>query len=73
MYRTLLHEFGHYVHYFEQVEKPGYGDEEFDEWEKRNDIYTNLPKKEKEKFANNYADRIKSELIKKGVIPFKPL
>lgn len=73
LYRTLLHEFGHYVHYLEQVEKPGAEDEEFDEWEKRNDIYVNLPKEEKEKFANNYADKIKSELIRKGVIPFKPL
>lgn len=73
LYRTLLHEFGHYVHYLEQVEKPGHEDEGFDEWEKRNDIHVNLPKEEKEKFANNYADKIKSELIKKGVIPFKPL
>ena len=61
------------MHYLEQVEKPGHIDEEFDEWEKRNDIHVNLPKEEKEKFANNYADKIKSELIKKGVIPFKPL
>lgn len=73
LYRTLLHEFGHYVHYLEQVVKPGSEDEEFEEWEKRNDIHVNLPKEEKEKFANNYADRIKSEFIKKGVIPFNPL
>ncbi len=73
LYRTLLHEFGHYVHYLEQVEKLGHEDEKIDEWEKRNDIHVNLPKEEKEKFANNYADKIKSELIKKRVIPFKPL
>lgn len=73
LYRTLLHEFGHYVHYLEQVEKPGLEDEEFDEWEKRNDIHVNLPKEEKEKFANNYANKLKSEFIKKGVIPFNQL
>jgi hypothetical protein len=70
LYRTLIHEFGHYVHYLESVERPETEDEEFEDWEKRDDLYFKLPKTEKEKFAHNYADKIKSELIKKGIIPF---
>lgn len=70
LYRTLPHEFGHYVHYLEFVERPGTEDEEFEEWEKRNDSYFKLSKADKEKFAHNYADDLRNELTKKGIIPF---
>ncbi|MFB6320814.1 hypothetical protein [Saccharicrinis sp. FJH54] len=73
LYRTLIHEFGHYVHYLEFVERPGTDDEEYEEWEKRYDLYFKLPKSEKEKFAHNYADKIKSELIEKKIIPFEKI
>ncbi len=56
LYRTLIHEFGHYVHYLEYVERPGSEDEEFSEWEKRNDKYFQLSSSEKEKYAHNYTD-----------------
>ncbi len=70
LYRTLIHEFGHYVHYLEFVEKPSFEEEEFSEWEKRNDRYFQLPSSEKEKYAHNYADKLKKELTENGVIPF---
>jgi len=70
LYRTLIHELGHYVHYLEYVERPGSEDEEFSEWEKRNDKYFQLPSSEKEKYAHNYADKLKRKLTKKGIIPF---
>lgn len=70
LYRTLPHEFGHYVHYLEFVERPGTGDEEFEEWEKRDDNYFKLSKTDKEKFAHNYADNLRKDLTEKGVIPF---
>ncbi len=70
LYRTLPHEFGHYVHYLEFVERAGTEDEEFEEWEIRNDNYFKLSKADKEKFAHNYADNLKNDLIEKGIIPF---
>jgi hypothetical protein len=62
LYRTLLHEIGHYVHYLNIVERPAKEDEEIEEWEKRNDYYFSLPSVEKEQFAHNYAKQ-KKQLI----------
>ena len=70
LYRTLPHEFGHYVHYLEFVERPGIEDEEFKEWEKRNNNYFKLSKADKEKFAHTYADKLRKKLIDKENIPF---
>lgn len=53
LYRTLLHEIGHYVQYCENEEK-------FDQ----------IPSVEKEVFAHNFADKLKQELERKGLIPF---
>ncbi len=71
LYRTLIHEFGHFVHYQEFVERPGTNDEDYENWEKRYDLYFKLPKSEKEKFANKYADSLKLKLINDKVIPFE--
>lgn len=73
LYRTLIHEFGHYVHYLEVVERPETPDEEYEEWEKRWDFYLKVSTLDKESFANTYADKLKKELTKKGVIPFEPI
>lgn len=73
LYRTLLHEIGHYNHYLEVVERPGTEDEDFEMWEKRNDFYFSIKQNEKEVFANKYAARVKSSLTDKGVIPFKKI
>lgn len=70
LYRTLLHEFGHYVHYLEVVERPGNEDEDYEEKEARDDYYMSIPKVEKEKFAHQYADRLKNKLIEDKIIPF---
>ena len=72
LYRTLLHEFGHYVHYLEVVESPENDDEDYEEKEKRYDFYFSLPQTEKEKFAHNYAEKLKKKLIAEKVIPFQP-
>lgn len=72
LYRTLLHEVGHYVHYLEQVERPVY-EEDICEWEKRFELYLNIPVQEKEIFANKYADTAKRELVQKNIIPFNRL
>ncbi len=70
LYRTLLHEFGHYVQYLEFVVRPGNEDEDYELWEKRNDKYFEIPKEEKEKFTHKYSDNLKVELTKKKIIPF---
>ncbi len=70
LYRTITHEFGHYVHYLEIVERPGNENENIEEWEKRLKNYHSLPSSQKEVFAHTYAQNLKSELEKKGIIPF---
>lgn len=57
LYRTLPHEFGHYVHYLETVERPGNKNDD-DEKEKRMDLYFSLPKSEKERYAHTYAEKL---------------
>lgn len=77
LYRTLPHEFGHYVHYLEVVERPGYNenkeDIDYDAYDKRMDLYFRIPKNEKEKFAHTYAEKLKSKLVNENKIPFDSL
>ncbi|WP_298516393.1 hypothetical protein [uncultured Kordia sp.] len=70
LYRTLPHEFGHYVHYLNVVERSEKPNEEYDAWEKRWNAYHSLPTSEKESFAHSYADTFKSQLEAKYLIPF---
>jgi hypothetical protein len=71
LYRTLPHEFGHYVQYLELVERPSKDGEEYEIWEIRYNNYFKIPKVEKEKFAHNYADVLISELKRRKIIPFE--
>lgn len=73
LYRTLPHEFGHYIHYLEVVERPGNDDEDYDEKEKRMDLYFSIPKSEKEKYAHKYAETLKNKLTVENKIPFEPI
>jgi hypothetical protein len=72
LYRTLPHEFGHYVHYRQILENPGPDLAGMD----RNELWTyydeSIPELEKEKFAHAYADRMNAEWREKGIIPFPP-
>jgi hypothetical protein len=69
LYRTLLHEFGHYVHYLEVVERPGNEEEHIDEWIKRHDAFLKIPVAEKERFAHRYASLLSAKLKEQGRIP----
>jgi hypothetical protein len=69
LYRTLLHEIGHWVDYVQKVEAPAGED---------NDLYFDLSeayfarsKDEREKFAHDYADRMRARLTETGAIPFE--
>jgi cobyrinic acid a,c-diamide synthase len=73
LYRTLLHEVGHYVHYLEFVERQGTEDEAFEVWESRNDKYFKIAQADKEVFAHKYADTLRQKLVEQQVIPFDPL
>ncbi|KUO72020.1 MAG: hypothetical protein APF81_02695 [Desulfosporosinus sp. BRH_c37] len=67
LYRTLLHEIGHWVQWDTIVLKPS--SEGFD----RNELeenYFRIPSNEKEVFAHRYADIIREKLIENNVIPF---
>jgi len=69
LYRTLLHEFGHYVHYLSIVERPGQEDEDIRFWEERLEYYNSIIGIEKEHFAHRYASDLRLQLKEKGVIP----
>jgi len=70
LFRTLFHEIGHYVEYQQKV---FYRPEELDADEafySRRDVYFQIPKQEKERFAHSYADSIARDLQAQGKIPF---
>jgi len=73
LYRTLLHEFGHYVHYLEFVERQGKADEPYEHWEQRSNNYFKMAQQDKEVFAHSYADNLRQYLIEQRIIPFEPL
>ncbi|HEY8957591.1 hypothetical protein [Chitinophaga sp.] len=70
LYRTLLHEFGHYVHYLKMVK--AFNDDAANE-EQREKEYLHLPKDVKEKFAHQYANKLREQLLQQNLIPFEPL
>lgn len=70
LYRTLLHEFGHYVHYLQMVERPAIEGEPIENWEIRHSNYFKMSQIEKENFAHKYAETLKQRLIDDNIIPF---
>jgi hypothetical protein len=80
LYRTLPHEFGHYVQYLDYIERDYIAflnktddennGETFETFDVRRENYFKIPKAEKEKFAHKYAEDLKTELVKKKIIPF---
>lgn len=70
LYRTLLHEVGHYVQYVAMVQ-PFAGEELDEDRDKREDSYNRLAKDAKEKFAHQYADQWRARLLHAKLIPFE--
>ena len=60
LYRTLLHEIGHWVQWQSTVLIPGGSAEN----------YYRIQESEREVFAHRYADRLYGKLLNEGVIPF---
>ncbi|MBS1502513.1 MAG: hypothetical protein JST32_10655 [Bacteroidetes bacterium] len=71
LYRTLPHEFGHYVQYLRAVEMQEEMDS--DKQNKLFDEYLTIPKSEKERYANTYADNLLEVLEREKIIPFSPI
>jgi hypothetical protein len=63
LYRTLPHEFGHYVHYLEVVERAAVEGEAPEMREARRDAYAKISHAEKEVFAHKYADKLRQKLL----------
>ena len=70
LYRTLLHEIGHWVDYLEKVTRPA-GDDDA-KWAELNRAYFSRPQDEREAFAHSYAASTAERLTKFGVLPFDP-
>ncbi len=72
LYRTILHEIGHYVQYMQDVNMPSdYGDGE--NWQGLHDEYFARPSLDKEYFAEKYAEEIRERLMFAGIVPFSPI
>ena len=67
LYRTLLHEIGHWVDWLEKVERPAARGGDSDSL---HDAYFQRPQDEREAFAHRYADEARERLQRFGVIPF---
>jgi hypothetical protein len=70
LYRTLLHEVGHWFDWLSKVEEPAARGGEFDELERS---YFARPRAEREAFAHRYADAQRSRLQNDGTFPFESL
>ena len=71
LFRTLLHEIGHYYDYIEKVLIPS--NDSTGEFDELFDLFHSRPAREKEDFAERYVSRITSQLSSQGIIPFAPI
>ena len=69
LYRTLLHEIGHYVQYIEIVERPKTEGESVEAWFQRSAKYDALSTDQKEQYAHRYAEKTLRELKEKKIVP----
>jgi hypothetical protein len=69
LYRTLLHEVGHWVDWLEKVVRPAGDDSEL--YSVLSDRYFARPEQDREVFAHRYADALRNRLTVEGRIPFE--
>jgi hypothetical protein len=68
LYRTLLHEIGHWLDFLKNVEIPAQAGD--GERTKLSEAYFSRPTDEREAFAHRYAQLTKDHLTRFGIIPF---
>lgn len=71
LYRTLLHELGHWNDWLQKVEIPAERDEE--DYGDLADRYFSRTDAERESYAHRYADKWQKTLRDKGIIPFEKM
>lgn len=71
LFRTLLHEIGHYVDYISKVLSPA--EQGLTDEASLQEIYHSRPTKEREAFAERYAQDAIAVLRNKGIVPFEPM
>jgi hypothetical protein len=71
LYRSLLHEIGHWVDWLEKVVRPA--NLNSDLRDALEDRYFASSKQEREVFAHRYADSLRKSLVAAGHIPFPPV
>jgi hypothetical protein len=69
LYRTVLHEIGHWVDWLEKIVRPSEKDSA--NTEKIEDAYFARPQQERETFAHRYATQMRERLITSGEMPFE--
>lgn len=70
LYRTLLHEIGHWFDWLSKVEEPGVRGKSRGTLER---AYFARPQAEREAFAHRYAEETRKRLVLKAAIPFDPI
>lgn len=70
LYRTLLHEAGHWFDWLSKVEEPA---SRSGDWGTLETAYFARPKAEREAFAHRYADAQRARLQADGIIPFRQI
>jgi hypothetical protein len=70
LFRTLLHEVGHWVDHLEKVERPSRSHPE--DYGTLSDRYFARPSSEREAYAHRYATETAMRLRSEGLIPFPP-
>ena len=71
LYRTVLHEIGHWVDWLERVERPSAMNS--GSYAALSDAYWSLPSQERESYAHKYADTVRRRLQREASIPFEPI
>ena len=74
LYRTFLHELGHWVDFLEKVERPfaaSDGDLDAEMYARLLATFHSRPDQEKEQFAHAYAERMRVQFTATHVIPFE--
>ena len=71
LFRTLLHEIGHWTQYHEEVlDEATALDADYDI---ARELYFSKPSSEREVYAHKFAEQLAADLRSSGAIPFEPL
>jgi hypothetical protein len=71
LYRTVLHELGHLIHYHQDVDDQATALD--DDCDVARELHFSKPSAEREVFAHRFADELGGKLREIGVIPFDPM